>query len=134
MIARAAVHGNGKTIDGGHTEKRAAERVPILGDLEAEVMVFQGIAVTEVSTKGIRIESAFPLQLESLHDFRLTLGDRSVIVKGRIIHSAITEIDRDAVVYRSGVEFVEPSARVLAVIDEFVGSLSASRPQILGQS
>jgi hypothetical protein len=114
----------------GQSDKRAVERLPILGDLEAEVMVFQGIAVTEVSARGIRIESAFPLQLESLHDFRLSLGDRSVVVKGRIIHSAIAEIDQDAAVYRSGVEFVEPSPRVQSAIDEFVDAVRSGRRAI----
>jgi hypothetical protein len=130
MIQGQASYTDGTMTEDGHAEKRAVERMPILGDLEGEVMVFQGIAVTEVSTRGVRIESAFPLQLESLHDFRLTLGDRSVVVKGRIIHSAIAEIDQDAVVYRSGVEFVEPSPRVQSAIDEFVGAVRTGRRAI----
>jgi hypothetical protein len=118
----------GTAVEEGHLEKRAVERVPILGELEAEVTVFQGIAVTEVSTRGLRIESAFPLQLQSLHDFRLTLGDDvSVVVKGRIIHASIAEIEQNNVIYRSGVEFVETPARVQSAIDAFVAAVKAGR-------
>ena len=55
----------------------------------------------------MQVETGFPLQLDSLHDFRLTLGDRSVVVKGRIAHSRISDVDQDIITYRSGVEFIE---------------------------
>ena len=64
----------------------------------------------------MQVETSFPLQLDSLHDFRLTLGDRSVVVKGRIAHSRISDVDQDIITYRSGVEFIEPSERVAAAI------------------
>ena len=35
-----------------------------------------------------------------------------MVVKGRITHSAISDVDQESVVYRSGVEFIEPSERV----------------------
>ena len=79
-------------------------------------MVFQPTAVHQISQGGMQVETAFPLQLDSLHDFRLTLGDRSIVVKGRVAHSRISDVDQDGVTYRSGIEFIEPSERVAAVI------------------
>src|SRR5688572_28208359 len=70
-------------------ETRDRERVPILGELRGEVMVFQAMTVLDISYGGAQIETAFPLQLDSLHEFRLTLGERSIVVKGRIAHSHI---------------------------------------------
>ena len=63
-----------------------------------------------MSHGGMQVETSFPLQLDSLHDFRLTLGDRSVVVKGRIAHSRISDVDQDIITYRTGIEFIEPSA------------------------
>ena len=98
------------------SDKRDTERVEFLGALQGEVMVFQPSAVRQMSHGGMQVETSFPLQLDSLHDFRLTLGDASVVVKGRIAHSRISDVDQDIVTYRSGIEFIEPSERVAAAI------------------
>jgi hypothetical protein len=107
--------------------KRQAERVPMLGELRAEVMVFQPMLVREISRGGVTVETRFPLQIDSLHDLRLTLADTSVVVKGRVVHSHISEVDQDIVVYRTGFEFVEPSTPVRDAIIDFVQSVKTSR-------
>jgi hypothetical protein len=108
-------------------EKRDGDRVSILGELRGEIMVFEPMAIKEVSPGGVQIETRFPLQLDSLHDLRLTLGDRSVVVKGRVVHSRISDVDQDIVMYRSGIEFVEPSERVQAVILDFLEAVKTGR-------
>jgi PilZ domain len=108
-------------------DHRDGHRIQILGQLRGEVMVFQAITITEISRGGVQIESNFPLQLDSLHEFRLGLGDRSVVVKGRVVHCSISDVEQERVVYRSGVEFVDPADRVEAVIVEFIGSLMDGR-------
>ena len=107
--------------------KREKERIEILGELHGEVMVFQPIAIKEISVGGAQIETIFPLQLNSLHDFRLSLGDRSLVVKGRVAHCRISDVDQELVTYRSGVEFIEPSGRVSAVIQDFVDAVKTGR-------
>jgi hypothetical protein len=107
--------------------KRDSQRIELLGGLTGEVMVFQPILIRQISTGGMEIEAGFPLQLDSLHDFRLTLsGGRSVVVKGRVAHARISDVDQDVIRYRSGVEFVEPSERVSAAIVEFLELLRRS--------
>jgi PilZ domain len=103
------------------------ERVPILGELRAEVMVYQPILVTDISRMGASVETRFPMQIDSLHDLRLTLGDRSIIVKARVAHSHISDVDQVNVVYRTGLEFVQPPALASAVIEQFLAALKASR-------
>src|SRR5216684_2903285 len=99
---------------------RVSDRIEILGELGGEVMIFQPMAIKEISRGGAQVETGFPLQLDSLHDFRLTLGDRSIVVKGRVVHCSITDVDQELVIYRSGIEFVEPPDRVYSVISEFI--------------
>jgi PilZ domain len=108
-------------------EKRDTDRVAILGELHGEIMVFEPMAIKEISRGGAQVETGFPLQLNSLHDLRLTLGDRSVVVKGRVVHCRISDVDQDIVMYRSGIEFVEPSDRVQSVILDFLDSIKAGR-------
>ena len=92
-------------------------------------MVFQPAAICQMSHGGMQVETAFPLQLDSLHDFRLTLGERSVVVKGRIAHSRISDVDQDIIMYRSGIEFIELSERVAAAIADFVDELAQQKAE-----
>jgi len=99
----------------------------MLGHLQGEVMVFQPMLIKEVSMGGALVETRFPLHLNSLHDLRLTLGTRSIVVKGRVVHSQISDVDQDVVVYWTGIEFVEPSEHVGSAIAEFMDSLRSHR-------
>ena len=107
--------------------KRDAERLTILGELHGEVMVFQPMALKEIGRGGAQIETQFPLQLNSLHELRLTLGDHSIIVKGRIVYCGISDVDQELVTYRTGIEFVEPAERVSDVITGFIDSIKSRR-------
>jgi PilZ domain-containing protein len=108
-------------------EKRDSERILILGDLHGEVMVFQPMSIKEISLGGAQIETTYPLHVDSLHEFRLTLGERSLVVKARIAHCHISDVDGGIVLYRSGLEFVEVSERTTAVIAGFMDTLRAGR-------
>src|ERR1700704_4569441 len=109
------------------SDKRDTERLEILGELLGEVMVFQPMSIKEISNGGAQVETGFPLQLDSLHDFRLTLSDRSVIIKGRVAHCSISDVDQEVVIYRSGIEFIEPAERIAAVVSEFIDAVRNGR-------
>src|SRR5215211_2842725 len=88
MTMARVVQVEGKTVNSDNTagmagNKRDRERVPLEGPVRGEVMVFQPMTILDISLGGAQIETAFALQLGSLHDFRLSLPHRSVIVKGR---------------------------------------------------
>jgi len=78
------------------------------------------MTILDISGTGAQVETEVPLHLDSLHDFRLSLDDRTVIVKGRIVHCQIGDVQEGSVRYRTGVEFVEPSEHAVAAILEFV--------------
>ncbi|HEX5475957.1 MAG TPA: PilZ domain-containing protein [Vicinamibacterales bacterium] len=107
-------------------DKRNRERVPVPAPLHGEVKVFQPMTILDISFGGAQVETPFPLQLDSLHDFRLSLGDRSVVVKGRIAHCHIGELQEGGVLYRTGVEFIELSDHVNSAITAFVEALKLS--------
>ena len=109
------------------TDKRDSERVPILGELQGELMVFQPMLVRDLSLGGVTVETRFPLQIDSLHDVRLTLGRMSVVMKGRVVHSRISEVDQDVVTYRNGMEFVEVTERASKAIRDFLDTVTADR-------
>ena len=108
-------------------EKRDRERIEILGELHGEVMIFQPLSIKEISRGGCLVETAFPLHLNSLHDVRLTLGDRSVVLKGRVAHCRISDVEQEIVTYRSGIEFIELNDRVRDVIRDFIEAIKTGR-------
>jgi hypothetical protein len=107
--------------------KRDAQRLQILGELHGEVTLFQPMAIKEISRGGAQIETGFPLHVDSLHDFRLTLGDRSLVVKGRVVHCSITDVEQEQVLYRAGIEFIEPPERVASAIGDFIDAVTTGR-------
>jgi hypothetical protein len=108
-------------------EKRDTDRLTTLGELQGEMMVFQPMLVKEISRGGVTVETRFPLQLDSLHDLRLTLGNTSVVVKGRVVHSRISDVDQDIVTYRTGMEFVELPDRVTSALTDYLESVKTNR-------
>jgi len=109
--------------DASADRRRDSDRLRILGDVRGEVMAFQPMMLREISRDGAEIDTTFPLQIDSLHDIRLTLGDWSVVLKGRVAHCSISDVDQESVRYRSGIEFVEVSDRVSAVIADFIAAI-----------
>jgi hypothetical protein len=95
--------------------------------LHGEVMIFQPLSIREISYGGCLVETAFQLHLNSLHDIRLTLGDKSVVLKGRVAHCRISDVEQEIVHYRSGLEFIEPSERITSVIKEFIEAIRTGR-------
>lgn len=108
-------------------DRRGFERVPILGSLPAEVMVYAPMAVIDISPAGVTVETSFPFHLGSLHDLRLTLGAGALVITGRVTHSRLTDVDQDVVTYRTGLEFVDVSERVTNAIREYLTALERSR-------
>jgi hypothetical protein len=48
-------------------------------------------------------------------------------LKGRVAHCSISDVDQEVVHYYSGMEFVEPSDRILEVIVQFIEAVKAGR-------
>ena len=50
-----------------------------------------------------------------------------MVVKGRVVHSRITDVVQEAVFYQSGIEFIAPSAEVTAAIARFIEDLKSQQ-------
>jgi len=108
-------------------DRRASERLPILGSLPGEVTISAPMAVMDIGAGGLTIETSFPLHLGSVHHLKLSLGATTLVATARVTHSRLTDVERDIVTYRTGLEWVEPSDGVRAAIDEYLGSVKKGR-------
>ena len=89
--------------------------------IQGAVTVYQPITVLDITETAFRLDAPFALQNDSLHDFRLALDTRSIIVKGRVVRCQIGEL-HDGVVYTCTVEFVDPAPHALTAIRDFVAA------------
>src|SRR4029078_2853684 len=108
-------------------ERREEERVPVFGALDGEVMVFLPMAITEIARGGVQVETPFAFQIDSIHELRLALGDRPIVVKGRVTHCSIVYVEQELVRYRSGLEFVDVPPRLDEAIGSFVDAMKGER-------
>jgi hypothetical protein len=99
---------------------RSARRIRLEGHIVGEVTVFQPMTILDVSELGLMIESPTPLQNDSLHDFRVPLGELHVVLKGRVVYCHVLHLEEGAVTYRCGIEFTEPPEHALAAIRAFL--------------
>src|SRR5262245_8273664 len=95
-----------------HTsERRRAPRVDLVGQLHGElVSVDVPILVREISLGGMSIETSTAFNVESRHEFMLTLGDGAgVFVLGRVAYCR--RIERPGGdVFISGIQFLDEDA------------------------
>lgn len=108
-------------------DKRSATRMDVPGGLPGEVSVLAPVEIREISRGGAMLDTAFPLVLDSIHDIRLELGDRAIVVKGRVAHCAIADLGGELVRYRAGFEFVDLTAHAAAAIAAYVEEVAGRR-------
>jgi len=87
-------------------------------------MVFQPMAIKEISYGGAQVETDFPLQLDSLHDSGSPWATARWSVKGRASLQHYRRRTR-AGTLPVGHEFIEPPERVASAI---AASSTPSRP------
>lgn len=112
---------------GDPDDRRSRPRIEMLGGSSGEVTVVQPLRLVEMSARGAQVEIEHALAIDSLHDFRVHLGAQVVVVKGRIAHCRLHEVEPDRVVYRAGVEFVGPAPHAFEAIERHLEALQAAR-------
>ena len=109
---------------------RGSDRVELPATLHGEVLVFQKMDIRQLSAEGALIETPFPLNVDSVHALRLMLDEGPVAVKGRVAHSHIANVEQDAVVYHSGIEFVAMTPPVARSISAFLARCGRTKDNV----
>jgi len=107
-------------------DKRSLDRIPITGGAGGEATVFHPMTILDINERGARIETAYALRNDSLHDFRLMLNGPSVVLKGRIVYCQVGDLRAGVAFYRCGVEFINPASHVIEALRDFVAQQEAA--------
>ena len=103
-------------------QTRSARRLRTEGHIVGEVTVFQPMTILALSEVGLQIASSTALQNDSLHDFRVPVGEFHVVLKGRVVYCHVLHLEEGAITYRCGIEFTEPPEHALAAIRSFLAA------------
>ena len=93
-------------------DRRRSARVEILGRVRGHaVLLDTAVIVRDISLVGMAIETPFEFALDTVHDFRLTLGDGAhVVLQARARHSRLLTGADDTANYLTGFEFIDDDA------------------------
>ena len=69
----------------------------MLGQLVGEIMVFEPMAVTELSVKGLAVETRFAASPELTARDAADTWSAAGGGEGRVVHSHISDVDQDVV-------------------------------------
>ena len=103
-----------------HDDRRRSPRVEMLGRMQGRTVALGlQVRVREISLGGMSVETAQPLEVGSIHQFSLTLGDGATIqLTGRVLRTAQVTPEGAEAFFVSGIQFVEDDADVSGIIDK----------------
>ncbi|MFI5178407.1 MAG: PilZ domain-containing protein [Vicinamibacterales bacterium] len=90
-------------------DRRRSPRIEILGRVRGHIVSLDTpVVVREMSLGGMAMETSFPFDVGSLHEFRLELGDGSkVMLQGQVRHSGNIAPAGAPPLYVTGIQFVD---------------------------
>ena len=106
-------------------DRRRSARVEILGRVRGHaVLLDTAVIVRDISLVGMAIETPFEFALDTVHDFRLTLGDGAhVVLQARARHCRLLTAAADTTNYLTGFEFVDDAAEGTPSVGDFVNRI-----------
>ena len=112
---------DGKWIVTHASERRRAPRVDLVGQIRGELVSKDvPIRVREISIGGLSMETAEPFEVNSRHEFLLTLGDGAgVSVVGRVAYCRV-EDRPGGKVFISGIQFLDEDPSTVSDVSGLV--------------
>lgn len=91
------------------SDRRRSPRIEILGRLHGQVTSLAvSVTVREISVGGLSMETAFEFPVGVIHDFRLEMGDGSLVdLRGKVLRSRAVRAADGSRLYISGVQFID---------------------------
>lgn len=106
-------------------ERRRTPRLDLLADCLGHLVTLdEPVHVRQIGEGGMTVATAVPISPTVEHEFRFTLGERAVHIRTRVVHSRV-QVRDDVVTYLTGVEFLDPSPDVRAVLADFIRTAQA---------
>lgn len=119
-------------------EKRRAPRVIVEGRFGSNIRAVIEASLLDLSTTGALIEHIHVLHPGSTYNLTIFARERELVLKCRVVrsfvsHSKKTETGETVLIYKSGLEFIEPKKEDVEWISQLVKSLSSGGGVSIGK-
>ena len=105
------------------SDRRRSARIDIVGELHGHaILLDESVEIRQMSAGGMTIVTKYPFKIQSFHDFQLSSGSDSLVVRGRVIHRRML-VERDETFYVLGIQFVDLSSKAMEWINGFLAML-----------
>jgi hypothetical protein len=106
-------------------ERRRTPRVDLLAEYLGHLVTLdEPVHLRQLGEGGMTVATVVPISPTVEHEFRFTIGERAVHVRARVVHSRVLVRD-DVVTYLTGLEFLDLSPEILAVLAELIRTAPA---------
>jgi len=109
-------------------DKRRIQRIDLDQPLDA---CFSNVGVTllDLSTAGARIEHSAPMKAGRMSKLEFDFGGAKIVVLCEVVRSRLqrSSVKAGAIVYQSGLRFVDPAEPSRAAVRQIVASIVTSR-------
>ena len=109
--------------------KRRFPRFAVMGKVEGRIVASYEATLVNLSQGGALVEHSSMVRPGSMSQLILPHGTGEIRIACRVVRSALNRRETrgaaSVVIYRTGVEFLNPSPEALAVVEELI---TASRP------
>jgi len=111
-------------------EKRRSPRVEVAGKVGSSIRAVIEASLLNLSTTGALVEHSHVLHLGSIYTLTIYTEKKELAMKCRVVrsfvsHSSKTEKGERALIYKSGLDFVDPRKEDLERIADIVRSLES---------
>lgn len=109
--------------------KRRFPRVTVMGRVEGKIVASYEATLVNLSLGGALVEHSSMVRLGSMSQLMLPFGKGEIRLTCRVVRSALNRRESrgqdSAIIYQTGLEFVDPSPETLTVLEELI---AGSRP------
>ncbi len=108
-----------------YEERRRAPRIILREPVEGTIFTRVEATLVNLSTTGALLEHAHAVRIDQPYILVVPLSPREVQLRCRVIRSGIHQIRgrgaaEQVLIYRTGVEFLEPTGESLQVLQEWI--------------
>ena len=111
-------------------ERRKAPRVKLEGQTEGWIQAMFDVTLVDLSTTGALVEHAYPLRPDTIYSltFSTLHGELTFTMKARVVRTFVARSvqppeGEPELVYRSGLEFVNPTPEQIAALEQLLKPL-----------
>ena len=104
-------------------ERRKHPRVQLKKKIVGEIKTGITVTIIDISLTGVLVEVNTPLKIGSKCNLKINLDGKDFNVLGRVERVYVHSLEKEAIIYRAGINFEKISDDQMRILKEYMNSL-----------